>query len=113
VFERSGGVWTQQGPKLVGTGGVGPSVFQGSSVSLSGSGDIAFIGGPFDDAQTGAVWVFSQEPAFAGTPGSSSCQGQSVSALAQQYGGLNSAAAALGFDSVSVLQNAVGEFCGG
>jgi FG-GAP repeat len=112
VFERSGGVWTQQGSKLVGTGAIGEAL-QGTSVSLSGDGNIAVIGGPFDDSQTGAVWVFSQEPAFAGTPGSSNCQGQSVSALAKQYGGLSNAAAALGFDSVSALQNAVGEFCGG
>jgi hypothetical protein len=105
-------LWTQQGSKLVATGAIGQAL-QGSSVSLSGDGDIAIIGGPFDDAQAGAVWVFSQEPAFVGTPGSSNCQGQSVSALAKQYGGRSNAAAALGFDSVSALQNAVGEFCGG
>jgi hypothetical protein len=110
VFQRSDGVWTQQGSKLVGTGAIGQAL-QGTSVSLSGDGNIAVIGGPFDDSQTGAVWVFSQEPAFAGTPGSSNCQGQSVSALAKQYGGLKNAAAALGFDSVSALQGAIEQFC--
>src|ERR1035437_11171797 len=34
VWTRSGGVWTQQGTKLVGSGAVGNSV-QGTSVSLS------------------------------------------------------------------------------
>jgi hypothetical protein len=36
VFTRSGGVWAQQGSKLVGTGAVGPyGAQQGTSVSLS------------------------------------------------------------------------------
>jgi hypothetical protein len=49
--------------------------------------------------------------AFAGTPGTPNCQGQSVSALAQQFGGLEAAAAALGFPSVQALQDAIREFC--
>jgi YVTN family beta-propeller protein len=48
---------------------------------------------------------------FAGTPGKANCHGKSVSALAKQYGGLNGAAAALGFDSVKALQIAIDEFC--
>ena len=51
------------------------------------------------------------EPVFAGVPGKSNCFGQSVSALAQQYGGLNAAAATLGYPSVQALQNAIMEFC--
>jgi hypothetical protein len=50
---------------------------------------------------------------FAGTPGKPNCHGQSVSALAKQYGGLNAAAAALGFDSVQALQDAIETFCQG
>jgi acid phosphatase (class A) len=50
---------------------------------------------------------------FAGTPGRPNCSGQSVSALAQQFGGLNGAAAALGYSDVSALQNAITQFCGG
>jgi hypothetical protein len=50
-------------------------------------------------------------PVFAGTPGKSNCHGQSVSALARQYGGLNNAAAALKFSSVSALQNAIEDYC--
>jgi hypothetical protein len=50
---------------------------------------------------------------FAGTPGKANCRGKSVSALAKQFGGLNEAAAALGFGSVQALQNAIEAFCGG
>jgi len=111
VFTRSGGVWSQQGPKLVGSGAVGLA-FQGTSVSLSGDGNTAIVGGPNDNSNIGAAWVFAQ-PVFAGTPGKANCHGQSVSALARQYGGLNGAAAALGFADVSALQNDMMGFCGG
>jgi hypothetical protein len=66
VFTRSGSVWTQQGDKLVGTGGVGLPA-QGRSVALSGDGNTAIVGGPADDPSivdqssvTGAVWVFTR-----------------------------------------------------
>jgi hypothetical protein len=61
----------------------------------------------------GSVSTLTEAPRFGGTPGKSNCHGQSVSALARQYGGLNSAAAGLGFSSVSALQNAILTFCGG
>jgi YVTN family beta-propeller protein len=48
---------------------------------------------------------------FAGIPGKANCHRQSVSALAKQYGGLNNAAAALGFTSVNALQAAILGFC--
>jgi hypothetical protein len=51
-------VFTQQGPKLVGTGAVG-GAFQGTSVALSADGNTAIVGGPFDDG-TGAVWVYTR-----------------------------------------------------
>ncbi len=60
VWTRSGGVWTQQGPKLVGTEGVGPQVEQGWSVSLSGDGNTAIVGGPSDNNNAGAVWVWTR-----------------------------------------------------
>jgi hypothetical protein len=50
---------------------------------------------------------------FAGTPGKANCHGQSVSALARQFGGLNAAAEVLGYASVDALQNAIREFCEG
>jgi hypothetical protein len=59
VFTRSGKTWTQQGPKLVGTGAVG-SANQGSSVALSSDGDTALIGGYDDNGGLGAVWVFTR-----------------------------------------------------
>jgi len=49
---------------------------------------------------------------FAGTPGTANCIGQSVSALAQGFGGLNAAAVTLGFSSVGALQDAIMAFCG-
>jgi hypothetical protein len=58
VFTRSGTTWTPQGPKLVGTGGVGPDVEQGFSVGLSSDGNTALVGGPGDNNNMGAVWVF-------------------------------------------------------
>jgi hypothetical protein len=47
----------------------------------------------------------------AGTPGQANCHGKTISALAHQFGGVAAATVALGFSSVSALQNAVEEFC--
>jgi hypothetical protein len=58
VFTRSGGVWTQQGNKLVGTGAVRTAANQGSSVALSADGNTAVVSGGGDNGNTGAVWVF-------------------------------------------------------
>jgi uncharacterized protein YdbL (DUF1318 family) len=59
IYTRSGGVWTQQGPKLVGTGAVG-NALQGYSVALSADGNTALVGGYTDDSYNGAAWVFTQ-----------------------------------------------------
>jgi hypothetical protein len=59
VFTRSGGVWSQQGSKLVGTGAVGNAKL-GQSVSLSADGNTAIVGGPADAGNVGAVWVFTR-----------------------------------------------------
>jgi len=59
VYVRSGGVWTQQGPKLVGTGAVGGST-KGISVALSADGNTAMVGGHLDDSGAGAVWAFTR-----------------------------------------------------
>ena len=48
--------FTQQGPKLVGTGAVG-NAFQGYSVALSADGNTAIVGGPTDNSAAGAAWV--------------------------------------------------------
>lgn len=50
--------------------------------------------------------------AYAGTPGRENCHGQSVSALAKQYGGLATAAQSLGFASVQALQKDIRAYCG-
>ena len=62
MFTRSGGVWTQQGDKLVGTGGnLGTfGIAQGTSVALSGDGSTAIVGGPQDSNDLGAAWVFTR-----------------------------------------------------
>jgi hypothetical protein len=52
--------FTQQGPKLVGTGAVGQLVEQGFSVALSADGNTALVGGLNDNGGAGAVWVFSR-----------------------------------------------------
>src|SRR5215831_823156 len=69
VFTRSGGVWTQQGKKLVGIDAVG-SARQSMSVALSADGNTAIVGGPGDNpwarsvpfglGPAGAAWVFTR-----------------------------------------------------
>ena len=68
VFTRSGGTWTQQGKKLVGSDSVG-SARQGTSVALSADGNTAILGGPGDSwdrsapfglGASGAAWVFAR-----------------------------------------------------
>jgi hypothetical protein len=69
VFTRSGGVWIQQGKKLVGTDAVG-SARQGMSVALSADGNTVIVGGPGDNpwdrsvpfglGPAGAAWVFTR-----------------------------------------------------
>jgi lipocalin len=58
IFTRNGGVWTQQGSKLVGLGASGASE-QGFSVALSGDGNTAIVGGP-SGTDGGAVWIFTR-----------------------------------------------------
>lgn len=58
---------------------------------------------------TGIGFVTPTE--FPGTPGTLNCNGNSVSALSQTYGGLAQAAAALGYNSVTALQRAISAFC--
>jgi hypothetical protein len=59
VFTRSGSTWTQQGPKLTGAGEVGAGHF-GRSVALSADRNTAVIGGYRDNANAGALWVFTR-----------------------------------------------------
>jgi hypothetical protein len=59
IFTRSGGTWTQQGAKLVGTGNTGVSL-QGVSVALSGDSNTLAVGGSSDNAGIGAAWIFTR-----------------------------------------------------
>jgi VCBS repeat protein len=59
VYTRSGGVWTQQGNKLVANDGTGASGL-GTSVALSADGNTAVLGGPNDNSGFGAAWVFTR-----------------------------------------------------
>jgi len=58
IFTRSGTTWSQQGPRLVGTGGT--AARQGRYVALSGDGNTAIAGGPLDNSGAGAIWVFTR-----------------------------------------------------
>jgi hypothetical protein len=64
VFTRSAGVWTQEGKKLVGTGEEGGYASQGQAVALSSDGNTALVGGPGDNTNLGAAWVFVAAPAI-------------------------------------------------
>jgi hypothetical protein len=104
-------------------GGAGGDGYSGGGGSCSAGGCGSGGGGGSIDAGTnqilvadlqtgnGEVVILAISPEFAGTPGKSNCNGQSVSALDKQYGGLNAAASALGFASVKALQDAIEDYC--
>jgi len=48
----------------------------------------------------------------AGTPGQANCHGQTVSAMAKEFGGIDASASTLGYSSVDALQDGIGVFCG-
>ena len=64
IWTLSGGVWTQLGTKLVGSGAIGKglAVSQGWSVSLSGDGNTAVVGGFLDNRSAGAAWIWIRSP---------------------------------------------------
>jgi len=95
VFTRSNGVWSQQGSKLVGTGG-GTSSRQGTSVALSADGNTAIVGGSGD----GSVWTFARNN------GVWSQRGQKLTEQSDCFG----SAAALSADGNTAL---VGAYCDG
>ena len=80
IFVRSsggspGGVWTQQGAKLVGTGATGTNSLRGVSVVLSGDGNTALVGGRGDaNGFPGAAWAFTRS----GSPPTWSQQGGKI-----------------------------------
>jgi gliding motility-associated-like protein len=60
IYVRNSGLWAQQGPKLVGSGNVGPAQ-QGKSVGISADGNTVVIGGNNDNNGMGAVWIFTRK----------------------------------------------------
>jgi hypothetical protein len=61
IFARTGGVWIQQGNKLIGAGVVATNApLQGWSVAISADGDTTVVGGIEDRAEYGSVWVFTR-----------------------------------------------------
>ncbi|HMN41287.1 MAG TPA: GC-type dockerin domain-anchored protein [Phycisphaerales bacterium] len=58
VFVRNGATWTQQGPKLTPTGGIGVVQWFGSSVAIRGDGNAIIVGGYGDNNFTGAAYYF-------------------------------------------------------
>src|SRR5262245_58502035 len=50
--------FVQQGPKLVGTGSSGGDSQQGRGVAISSDGNTAIVGGPHDNDNIGAAWIF-------------------------------------------------------
>ncbi len=87
AWTKVGGAWTQQGPKLVGSGAAPGFVEQGRAVALSADGNTAVVGGPSDDGGRGALWVWTRSAGVwtqegsklvAGDSGAGSLQGLSV-----------------------------------
>jgi len=94
-----------------GTNGVAPEA--GLIADASGNLFGTTSGGGANNSGTVFEITGSGFLVLAGTPGKANCVGKSVSALARQFGGLNGAAAALGFPTVRALQAAIMTFCGG
>lgn len=59
IFQRQGTGWVQDGLKLIGSGAVGTSR-QGLSVAVSSDGKSVVVGGPADNSNAGAAWVYTK-----------------------------------------------------
>jgi hypothetical protein len=84
IFTRSGSTWTQQGSKLIGTGGIEQHA-QGTSVALSADGNTLAIGGPSDNSGTGATWIFTRSGSTWTQQGSKIVGTGATGAAAQGY----------------------------
>jgi hypothetical protein len=84
VFTRNGGVWSQQGGKLVASNAVGIARF-GKSVAVSADGNTVIVGGPYDNADTGAAWVFTRSGAVWSQQGSKLVGAGAVGAAEQGW----------------------------
>ena len=86
VFTRTGGAWSQQGSKLVGTGAIGSTVNQGVFVSISSDGNTAIVGGPGDNGGLGAAWVYTRTGGVWSQQGSKLVGTGAVGSANQGYG---------------------------
>jgi len=86
-----------------------------NTVSVIDTATNTVIGSPIPVGDQPVAFGLFIQPAlkFAGVPGAKNCHGTSVSALATKFGGLNAAAATLGFSDVQGLQDAIRAFCEG
>ena len=79
IFTRSGSAWSQQGSKLTGSGATGETHI-GFGVAVSADGATALAGGPGDESETGAAWVFTRSgPTW-------SQQGEKLTGAAEESG---------------------------
>jgi hypothetical protein len=83
--------------------------------SLSVANAVNYLGFPgcAENTACRVTGFWQSNITFAGTPEQANCHGQSVSALAKQYGGINNAASQLGYPSVSALQSEISVYCEG
>lgn len=95
-----------------------PTVLVDTGVS-EGASFIATAVASYPPASSFGVYPFAMNftvtgtAAFVGAPGTANCHGESVSALARQFGDIDAAASALRFPSVRALQDAIQAFCEG
>ena len=106
VFTRSSEEWTQQGSKLTGAEETGKGYF-GGSVALSSNGNTALIGGPGDNGERGATWVFAR------SAGKWTQQGAKLTGSGEAVGSVFGGSVALSEDGNTALtggslDNAVG-----
>jgi hypothetical protein len=96
VFTRSDGVWDQQGQKL--TGSVGAGAF-GFALELSGDGNTAVVGSPFEDAAR----------IFVRSGGSWSQQGQKLTGSGESGDSLFGSSVTLSGDGTTALVSGPGD----
>jgi hypothetical protein len=76
IFTRTGGGWTQQGPKLFDR--VNDGDFQGFSVGLSGDGNTAIVGADIDHSGVGAAYIWTRSGGVWSQQGGSKLVGSNV-----------------------------------
>lgn len=62
IFTRTAGVWSQEGTKLLAVGEIGNAHLTNDNggIAISADGNTVVAGGPTDNSNQGAVWVFTR-----------------------------------------------------